>query len=73
MNSTKGIVKEVYLPIYDDTKIGFKVEINNEIINIEEPMNEENSKIYREDTVIVNEDIINNARVYTIEKEDYND
>lgn len=49
-----GKVKEIFLP--DDaplTKVGFKVQTNNEIITIIKDQTLENAKIYRDDFVYI--------------------
>lgn len=63
-----GRVIEVYLPIEEElTKVGFKIQIEDQIINIIENQNINNSKIHRDDFVFV--DIINNENqiVYNVE------
>lgn len=63
-----GRVIEVYLPIEEElTKVGFKIQIEDQIINIIEKQNMNNSKIHRDDFVFV--DIINNENqiVYNVE------
>lgn len=64
-----GRVIEVYLPSGEElTKIGFKIQIENEIIDIIEKQNMDNAKIYRDDFVFV--EIINNDNqiIYNIEQ-----
>lgn len=49
-----GRVIDVYLPNGEElTKIGFKIQIENEIIDVVEEQNLDNAKIYRDDFVIV--------------------
>ena len=63
-----GRVLEVYLPVEEElTKVGFKIQIDNQIIDIIEKQNMNNAKIYRDDFVFV--DIINkdNQITYNIE------
>ena len=63
-----GRVIEVYLPVDEElTKVGFKIQIEDQIINIIENQNINNSKIHRDDFVFV--DIINNDNqiVYNVE------
>ena len=58
-----GKVIEVFIPntninnkeidIIDSNNIGFKIDINDEIITIIEVQNEHNSKIYKNDKVII--------------------
>ena len=60
-----GKVKEIFLPAEEElTKIGFKIEIDNEIITIIKEQTKELAKIYRDDIVIVEK--INN-KSYNIE------
>ena len=63
-----GRVMEVYLPFGEElTKIGFKIQIENEIIDIIEKQNMDNPKIFRDDIVYV--ETTNNADqiIYNIE------
>lgn len=49
-----GKVKEIFFPDGEElTKIGFKIEIDKEIITIIKEQTKELSKIYREDNVII--------------------
>lgn len=49
-----GRVIDVYLPNGEElTKVGFKIQIENEIIDVVEEQNLDNAKIYRDDFVIV--------------------
>lgn len=62
-----GKIIEVFLPDGEElTTIGFKIQINNEIITIIEPQNYDNAKIYREDMVYLEEVIIDNKVQYKI-------
>ena len=63
-----GRVIEVYLPNDEElTKIGFKVEIDNQTINIIEEQNSDNAMIYRDDFVFVNINNKNDQVYYNIE------
>lgn len=78
MNETIGKVIEVYIPkeyknnkmidIVDSKKIGFKIQIDDEIIQIEQEQNEVNSNIFRDDFVIITTQIISNKEFIDIEK-----
>jgi len=49
-----GRVIEVYLPVGEElTKVGFKIQIKNEIIDIVAKQTMDNAKIYRDDFVFV--------------------
>ncbi len=80
MNTKKGIVKEVYIPtlpnqdVMYSNKIGFKIQTENEFIDIVEEQNEENSKILKNDKVTIIEQIIDGKKYINInrfEDEDY--
>lgn len=80
MEKIKGIVEEIYIPIKENedvmnsNKIGFKIKTDKEIITIEEEQNEENTKIFREDEVIIIKQIISGIEFVDIKKlegEDY--
>ena len=63
-----GRVVELYLPNGKElTKVGFKIQIDNEIIDVVQRQNMDNAKIYRDDFVYV--EIINNDNqiIYNIE------
>ena len=65
-----GRVKEVYIPedsYIDNYKIGFKVQVENQIFTIEETQTLENAKIYKDDFVFLNKIIIDNKEYYNIE------
>lgn len=63
-----GKVKEVFLPNGEElTKIGFKIEIDKEIITIIKEQTKELSKIYREDNVIIKKTTNNDDIFYDIE------
>ena len=62
-----GKVIEVFLPDSEEImNVGFKIQIDNEIITIIVPQNYDNAKIYREDMVYLDEVIINNNVQYKI-------
>ena len=62
-----GKIIEVFLPEGEElTTIGFKVQVDNELITIIEPQTLNNAKIYREDMVYLEEVIINNNVQYKI-------
>ena len=62
-----GRVIEVYLPNDEElTKIGFKVEIDNQTINIIEEQNSDNAMIYRDDFVFININNENDQISYNI-------
>ena len=56
----EGKVIEVYTSSDDinSNKIGFKVMVDNEIINILEEQNEDNIKIYKDDDVLIHKQVI---------------
>lgn len=56
----EGKVIEVYTSSDDinSNKIGFKVMVDNEIINILEEQNEDNIKIYKDDEVLIHKQVI---------------
>lgn len=62
-----GKIIEVFLSDGEElTNIGFKVQVDNEIITIIEHQTLNNAKIYREDMVYLEEVIINNNVQYKI-------
>jgi len=62
-----GKIIEVFLPEGEElTNIGFKVQVDNEVITIIESQNIDNAKIYREDMVYLDKVIINNNIQYKI-------
>ena len=62
-----GKIIEVFLPEGEElTTIGFKIQIDNEIITIIESQTLNNAKIYREDMVYLEEVIIDNKVQYKI-------
>ena len=69
-----GRVKEVFIPNEEDlTKIGFKVELANELITIINDQTIENVRIYRDDFVYVEIKKLNNEIYYDIELINDND
>ena len=63
----KGTVKEVFFPEGEELeKIGFKVQVGEEIITIIENQGENNNHIYREDEVSIVKTIKDNQKMYTI-------
>lgn len=61
-----GRVIDVYLPNGEElTKLGFKIQIENEIIDVVEEQNLDNAKIYRDDFVIVEirDEVIYNVKL----------
>lgn len=69
-----GRVLEVFLKEEEQlTKIGFKIEIDNEIIIIITNQNLDNVKIYRDDFVYVEIKKLNNEIYYDIELINDND
>ena len=69
-----GKVLEVFLKEEEQlTKIGFKIEIDNEIITIITKQNLDNVKIYRDDFVYVEIKKLNNEIYYDIELINDND
>ena len=66
----KGLVVEVFIPIKENenvmssSKIGFKVKVDNEIIEVIEEQNIVNATIHKDDKVIVE----NNNSSITIKK-----
>lgn len=71
MNILKGLIKEVYVPdndVMNSNKIGFKVEVDNEIICIEEEQNDYNSTILKDDKVEIVKQIIDNIEFIDIKK-----
>lgn len=48
-----GKVREIFVPNDDLDMIGFKVQLDDEIIEIIQKQNQDNCKIYREDKVFI--------------------
>jgi len=70
MTKQTGKVIEVFIPdkdVMNSTKIGFKVSVDNEVIEIVKDQNEINSYILRGDEVIITEEIIDNKEYLDIE------
>ena len=78
MNRKIGKIIEVFIPeeyngnqkidIMNSKKIGFKIQVDEEIIEIEQEQNEVNSNIFRDDFVIITTQIISNKEFIDIEK-----
>ena len=74
MSIKKGIIKEVYIPkennqdIMYSNKIGFKIQTENELLNIEETQNEQNTELFKNDKVIIITRIIDGKVFTDIEK-----
>ena len=65
-----GKVKEVFIPedeTMDADKIGFKVMLDTEMIEIIEKQDERNSNIFKDDLVIITETNISNKNFKDIE------
>ena len=65
-----GKVKEVFIPedeTIDSDKIGFKVMLDTEMIELIEKQNERNSNIFKDDLVIITETNISNKIFKDIE------
>ena len=79
MEVKRGIIKEVYIPvkenedIYSSNQIGFKVQVDDEIIKIEEEQNNYNIQILKDDKVNIIKQVINGKEFIDIEKVDYNE
>lgn len=77
MESKKGIVTEVYIPveeqdIYSSNKIGFKIKVDNEIITLEETQDDFNIGILKNDEVSIIKQTIGGQEFIDIEKVDNN-
>lgn len=76
MSIKKGIIKEVYIPTENNqdmmysNKIGFKIQTDNELLNIIEPQNEQNTKLLKNDKVVIITTIIDGKVFTNIEKEE---
>lgn len=73
-----GKVIEVFIPedkidIMNSKKIGFKILINNEIIEIIQEQDISNSHIYKNDLVVITKQVISNKVFYDIEMYDGDD
>lgn len=78
MNKKIGKIIEVFIPdeynnnqkinAMDSNKIGFKVFLEGQILEIIQEQNQENSNIFRDDLVIVTKQIISNKKFIDIEK-----
>lgn len=72
MEKLIGKVIEVFIPenkfdIMNSKNIGFKILINNEIIEIIQEQDINNSHIYKNDLVIITKQVISNKVFYDIE------
>jgi len=78
----KGIVKEAFIPteeyqsVMDSNKIGFKVQVGTDIIEMIEIIKEQdfdNVRILKNDKVILTKNIVDNKAVFDIKKEGIED
>ena len=70
MEQKIGKVIEVFVPGNDamnSTKIGFKIEIENEVIEVIEEQNEINANIYKNDLVLITKQVISGKEFIDIE------
>ena len=66
MTKLFGKVLELFIP--DNlNEIGFKIQVKDEIITIVTEQTKENAKIYRDDFVFINKQVIDNKIFYDIE------
>lgn len=78
MDKKIGKIIEVFIPneynnnhkinVMDSNKIGFKVFLEGQILEIIQEQNQENSNIFRDDLVIISKQIISNKEFIDIEK-----
>lgn len=78
MEKIIGKVIEVFIPedkldIINSKNIGFKILINNEIIEVIQEQNINNSHIYKNDLVIITKQVISDKVFYDIEMYDGDD
>ena len=78
MEKFVGKVIEVFIPedkidIMNSKKIGFKILINNKIIEIIQEQDINNSHIYKNDLVVITKQVISNKVFYDIEMYDGDD
>lgn len=66
MTKLFGKVKELFIP-GNLNKIGFKIQVKDEIITIVTEQTKENAKIYRDDFVFIDKQVIDNKIFYDIE------
>lgn len=66
MNRLFGKVKEIFIP-ENLNEIGFKIQVKDEIITVITDQTKENAKIYRDDFVFINKQVIDNKVFYDIE------
>lgn len=78
----RGIVKEVFIPteeyqsVMDSNKIGFKVQVGTDIIEMIEIIKEQdfdNVRILKNDKVILTKNIVDNKAMFDIKKEGVED
>ena len=77
MKTYIGKVIEVYIPPFDEngnkadimysTRIGFKVMVNNEIVDLIFEQDDNNVNIFNGDIVLITEQVINNKKFIDIE------
>ena len=78
MDKKIGKIIEVFIPneynnnhkinVMDSNKIGFKVFLEGQILEIIQEQNQENSNIFRDDLVIISKQIISNKEFIDIDK-----
>lgn len=82
MMGERGIVKEIFIPteeyqsVMDSNKIGFKVQVGTDIIEMIEIIKEQdfdNVRILKNDKVILTKNIVDNKAVFDIKKEGIED
>ena len=76
MTKVLGKVVEVFIPdkdVMNSEKIGFKVLVDKEVIEIVQEQNEINSYILREDEVLITKEIKDNEKYIDIELYDGED
>ncbi|MCI8347499.1 MAG: hypothetical protein HFJ12_06115 [Bacilli bacterium] len=82
MMGERGIVKEVFIPteeyqsVMDSNKIGFKVQVGTDIIEMIEIIKEQdfdNVRILKNDKVILTKNIVDNKAMFDIKKEGVED
>lgn len=82
MMGERGIVKEIFIPteeyqsVMDSNKIGFKVQVGTDIIEMIEIIKEQdfdNVRILKNDKVILTKNIVDNKAMFDIKKEGVED
>ena len=78
MNIVIGKVIEIYIPeeykngqkidIMNSSKIGFKIKIDDKILDLVQEQDENNTLIFKNDLVIIRKQTINNKEFIDIEK-----